>query len=202
MAQVWNGPGVMDTKERLDTPHRSKTGPFSLIPRKLKKRCLFHQTTNKYDSGEVLCEIFFLMIQFCVSCLRIGLHLKVHLDHCLRMYRTAVAETYTIKQRRHTWKAILSWKGQILIEGEGGEDTQCNVSTELHIYIYIYIYIWKRKILMGKRGCPRGVRVNAMDCGIVVCEFVLYSSHAITFTFGQIPLAKLWTPLSSQLWVK
>ena len=29
-----------------------------------------------------------------------------------------------------------------------------------------------------------------------------YSSCAITFTFGQIPLGKVWTPLSSQLWVK
>ena len=30
----------------------------------------------------------------------------------------------------------------------------------------------------------------------------LYSSRAITFTFGQISLVKAWTPLSSQLWVK
>ena len=29
-----------------------------------------------------------------------------------------------------------------------------------------------------------------------------YSSRAITFTFGQIPLGKVWNPLSSQLWVK
>ena len=29
-----------------------------------------------------------------------------------------------------------------------------------------------------------------------------YSSRAITFTFGQILLGKVWTPLSSQLWVK
>ena len=28
------------------------------------------------------------------------------------------------------------------------------------------------------------------------------SSRAIMFTFGQIPLGKVWTPLSSQLWVK
>ena len=42
-------------------------------------------------------------------------------------------------------------------------------------------------------GCPRDVMVKAMDCGIVVRES--YSSHAITFTFGQIPLGKAWTPL-------
>ena len=28
------------------------------------------------------------------------------------------------------------------------------------------------------------------------------SSRANMFTFGQIPLGKVWTPLSSQLWVK
>ena len=32
--------------------------------------------------------------------------------------------------------------------------------------------------------------VKAMDCGIVVSEFEL----AITFTSGQIPLGKVWTP--------
>ena len=34
--------------------------------------------------------------------------------------------------------------------------------------------------LNNMRGCPRGVMVKAMDC-----------SHAITFTFGQIPLGKV-----------
>ena len=37
-------------------------------------------------------------------------------------------------------------------------------------------------------GCPRGVMVKAMNCGIVVREFVLQS---ITFTFGQIHLGKV-----------
>ena len=39
------------------------------------------------------------------------------------------------------------------------------------------------------RGCPCGVMVKAMDCGIVVSEFVL--PCAIMFTFGQIPLGKV-----------
>ena len=47
---------------------------------------------------------------------------------------------------------------------------------------------------------PRGVIVKAMDSGIVVREFVLQSHYNIHF--GQIPLGKVWTPLSSQLWVK
>ena len=38
-------------------------------------------------------------------------------------------------------------------------------------------------------GCPRGVMVKAMDCGIVVASS--YSSHAITITFRQIPLGKV-----------
>ena len=31
------------------------------------------------------------------------------------------------------------------------------------------------------RGCPRGVMVKAMDCGIVVSEFVLQSRYYIHF---------------------
>ena len=37
-------------------------------------------------------------------------------------------------------------------------------------------------------GCPRGVMVKAMDCGIVVREFVLQSHYYIHFranTFGK-----------------
>ena len=38
------------------------------------------------------------------------------------------------------------------------------------------------------RGCPRGVMAKAMDCGIVVCEFVLQSRYYVHFranTFGK-----------------
>ena len=38
------------------------------------------------------------------------------------------------------------------------------------------------------KGCPRGVMVKAMDCGIVECEFVLQSRYYIHFranTFGK-----------------
>ena len=31
------------------------------------------------------------------------------------------------------------------------------------------------------RGCPRGVMVNAMGCGIVVCEFELQSRNYFHF---------------------
>ena len=38
--------------------------------------------------------------------------------------------------------------------------------------------------------CPHGVMVKAMDCGIVVSEFVLQSRYYVHFR-------KVWTPLSS-----
>ena len=39
-------------------------------------------------------------------------------------------------------------------------------------------------MLSGTRiifGCPRGVMVKAMDCRIVVCEFVLHSRYYVHF---------------------
>ena len=38
------------------------------------------------------------------------------------------------------------------------------------------------KIIPNKiRGCPRGVMVKAIDCGIVVSEFVLKSRYYVHF---------------------
>ena len=39
--------------------------------------------------------------------------------------------------------------------------------------------------------CPDNVMVKEMDCGIVE-----NSSRSFTFTFGQIPRGKVWTPYS------
>ena len=49
-------------------------------------------------------------------------------------------------------------------------------------------------------GCPRGVMVKAMDCGIVVSEFILQSCYYVHFQANT--LWKGMNPLSSQLWVK
>ena len=38
-----------------------------------------------------------------------------------------------------------------------------------------------RKVAHFIRGCPRGVMVKAMDCGIVVSEFVLKSRYYVHF---------------------
>ena len=58
----------------------------------------------------------------------------------------------------------------------------------MYAYIYIYIYTPKDKwpvsvssIPFMFRGCPRGVMVKAMDCGIIVREFVLQSCYYIHF---------------------
>ena len=45
--------------------------------------------------------------------------------------------------------------------------------------------IYKRETLVS-RGCPRGVMVKAMDCGIVVREFELRSRYYVHFrTLGK-----------------
>ena len=62
----------------------------------------------------------------------------------------------------------------------------------LFIYLSIYLSIYG--------GCPRGVMVKAMDCGIVVSEFVLQSRYYVHFQANT--LGKGMNPLSSQLWVK
>ena len=49
-------------------------------------------------------------------------------------------------------------------------------------------------------GCPREVMVKAMDCGIVVSEFVLQSRYSVHFQANT--LGKGMNPISSQLWVK
>ena len=50
------------------------------------------------------------------------------------------------------------------------------------------------------RGCPRGVLVKAMDCGIVVRGFVLQSRYYVHFRANT--LGKGMNPLISlQLWV-
>ena len=42
---------------------------------------------------------------------------------------------------------------------------------------------WKqsRRYTRSNRGCPRGVMVKAMDCGIIVSEFVLQSRYYVHF---------------------
>ena len=39
--------------------------------------------------------------------------------------------------------------------------------------------LYKLCVYKSYRGCPRGVMVKAMDCGIVVSEFVLKSRYYV-----------------------
>ena len=59
-------------------------------------------------------------------------------------------------------------------------------------YLSIYLYLFQPFHDTFLRG-PRGVMVKALDCGLVVSEFI----HFRTNTLG-----KGMNPLSSQLWVK
>ena len=66
-----------------------------------------------------------------------------------------------------------------------------NIQTILVILLFIVLFRYGTQIsnyLKYLRGCPHGVIVKAMDCGIIVSS---YSSRAIMFTFGQIPLGKV-----------
>ena len=51
------------------------------------------------------------------------------------------------------------------------------VSIDMHTYIRLNVYhvCLPKLCLYTHTGCPRGVMVKAMDCGIVLSEFVLQS---------------------------
>ena len=51
----------------------------------------------------------------------------------------------------------------------------------LYTWGYAHKYIHDYVCITISRGCPRGVMVKAMDCGIVVSEFVLKSSYYVHF---------------------
>ena len=66
--------------------------------------------------------------------------------------------------------------------------SQINIHTQLHAHRHTNVY---SDINGG--GCPRGVMVKAMDCGIVVHEFVLQSRYY--FHFRANTLGKGMNPL-------
>ena len=64
------------------------------------------------------------------------------------------------------------------------------VHTCTHIQIYVYMHSYTHKHILG---CPHGVVVKAMDCGIVVSEFVLQSRYYVHFRANT--LGKVMNPL-------
>ena len=59
-------------------------------------------------------------------------------------------------------------------------------------------------LLKKNMGCPRGVIVKAMDCGIVVREFVLQSRYYVHFRANTLlcRIALLMEPLSITQWTE
>ena len=47
--------------------------------------------------------------------------------------------------------------------------------------VFLYIHVYYEFTFKYSRGCPRGVMVKAMDCGIVVREFALQSRYYVHF---------------------
>ena len=48
-------------------------------------------------------------------------------------------------------------------------------------FIYYILCPYMTVLKQRLRGCPSGVMVKAMDCGIVVCEFILQSCYYVHF---------------------
>ena len=79
------------------------------------------------------------------------------------------------------------------------------MSLELSLSIYLSIYVSSYQsfyllvsfLVYSGAGCPRGVMVKAMDCGIVVREFVLQLRYYVHFRANT-----LGKGMNPQLWVK
>ena len=57
-----------------------------------------------------------------------------------------------------------------------------HIHTHTHTHTHIYIHTHTHThINFALGGCPHGVMVTAMDCGIVVSEFVLQSRYYVHF---------------------
>ena len=57
------------------------------------------------------------------------------------------------------------------------------VNTWVMVFNYILHmeHVTQGRLTLHTRGCPSGVMVKAMDCGIVVSEFVLQSRYYVHF---------------------
>ena len=56
-----------------------------------------------------------------------------------------------------------------------------NFSLVISASLFFYHVLFSPLLLFLLRGCPRGVMVKTMDCGIVVHEFVLQSRNYVHF---------------------
>ena len=61
--------------------------------------------------------------------------------------------------------------------------------SDVTVYLWFFLFIWnlfalETAVIMSKKfiswGCPRGVMVKALDCGIVVSEFELQLRYSLS----------------------
>ena len=71
-------------------------------------------------------------------------------------------------------------------------NTFCKFYSLYKVWFLIEIRVTARTLQDSSGGCPRGVMVKAMDCGIVVSEFVLQSCYYVHFK--QMHLGKYEPP--------
>ena len=91
----------------------------------------------------------------------IHIHLHMHAEH-----------NDTIIDERHSSKKNipLTLFERVMCERELEIKQNCNILTPTPLAITLFLW-----------GCPRGVMVKAMNCGIVVREFVLQSRYYVHF---------------------
>ena len=102
---------------------------------------------------------------------------EFHMGHPGIYRKKSLIRTYTYwpKMDQDIEKRIREYKGCQLVAKAPTIKTQPWPKTDIP---WTRIHIDYAGPLKG-RGCPRGVMVNAMDCGIVVSEFVLQSCYYV-----------------------
>ena len=111
------------------------------------------------------------------------------LNSIRKKFHLKLSENLLIQSKTSVLK-YYNWKG-------------INVNIEFYTIFLLNTNFQNCLILIStlEKVWPRGVMVKATDCGIVVSEFELQLRYYVHFR-KTIPLGKVWTPLSSQLWDK
>ena len=102
----------------------------------------------------------------------------------------AMQQSYTNNNRDACSETVIVW-------GNGMGNMRSNDDVSCFSLLINALGKCKNKFL--HKGCPRGVMFKALDCGILVREFVLQLRYYAHLRMN--PLGKVWTPWSSQLWL-
>ena len=109
--------------------------------------------------------------------------LSIYIGVCPRLQLTShTQETSTLSRIKwergiFLWRSefVRSFKFVIIVD---------YVFTYICICIRAVVWLWVHKtssLYLPLRGCPRGVMVKAIDCGIIVSEFVFQSRYYVHF---------------------